>query len=55
MSILLDDSHVLLCQALRKYLEGEIRTLVLWGEEHHQFPREIARKLGEQGYIGVTN
>ncbi|MFY9550267.1 MAG: acyl-CoA dehydrogenase family protein [Thermoanaerobaculia bacterium] len=40
-------------QTLRDFLEAEIRPHVLQWDEAQEFPREVFRKLGELGFLGV--
>jgi alkylation response protein AidB-like acyl-CoA dehydrogenase len=40
-------------QTLRDFLEAEIRPHVLRWDEAQEFPREVFRKLGELGFLGV--
>jgi hypothetical protein len=40
-------------QTLRDFLESEVRPHVMKWDEAQEFPREVFRKLGELGFLGV--
>ncbi|TLY30394.1 MAG: acyl-CoA dehydrogenase [Ignavibacteria bacterium] len=49
----LTDSMKMVQETARNFAEKEIRPVVMKFDESQEFPREIIRKLGELGFLGV--
>jgi acyl-CoA dehydrogenase len=48
-----DDSHQMLRESVRKFISREIAPFVDQWEEEGTFPRELYRKAGKAGYLGI--
>ncbi|MFO0973493.1 MAG: acyl-CoA dehydrogenase family protein [Phycisphaerae bacterium] len=49
----LDEDHRLLRDSIREFAENEVLPGASHRDIHGEFPREIIRKLGEMGYMGI--
>lgn len=47
------ENHVMIAQMVREFAEKEIRPFVMEWDESQTFPREVFRKMGELGLMGV--
>jgi len=47
------EPHKLIRQKVRKFVEGEINPFVNEWEEKGEFPKELYRKAGEAGILGI--
>ena len=48
------ESHEMLRASVRKFVEREIRPFVDQWEEEESFPRELYKKAGEAGFLGLS-
>jgi alkylation response protein AidB-like acyl-CoA dehydrogenase len=48
------DEHEMFRESLRKFLEKEVIPFVDEWEKNQQVPKEVWRKFGEQGYLGLN-
>ncbi len=53
MSTAVPPERAAIVQTLRDFCEAEIRPNVMRWDEAQEFPREVFRKLGELGFLGV--
>ena len=53
MSAYLKREHEVVRRAVKKFAEREVAPLVKKMDEENWYPRELIRKLGEQGYMGM--
>ena len=47
------ENHVMIGQMVRDFAEKEIRPNVMLWDESQEFPRDVFRKMGELGFMGV--
>ncbi|MFN9800755.1 MAG: acyl-CoA dehydrogenase family protein, partial [Bacteroidota bacterium] len=47
------ENHLMIAQMVRDFAEKEIRPHVMEWDETQTFPREVFRKMGELGLMGV--
>jgi alkylation response protein AidB-like acyl-CoA dehydrogenase len=47
------ENHVMIAQMVREFAEKEIRPHVMTWDESQEFPRQVFRKMGELGLMGV--
>ncbi|MDZ4839064.1 MAG: acyl-CoA dehydrogenase family protein [Bacteroidota bacterium] len=53
MDYLQNDNQRMIADALKTFVEKEIRPNIMDWDESQHFPRDLFYKLGEQGYMGV--
>lgn len=53
MEFKLSDEHVLMQKMFREFAQKEIAPYAAKNDEAAEFPREVVRKLGAQGYMGI--
>jgi len=53
MDFLQNDNQRMIADALKTFVEKEIRPNIMDWDESQHFPRDLFYKLGEQGYMGV--
>lgn len=49
----LDEQLTLIQNTIRDFAEKEIKPIIMKYDESQEFPREIFKKLGEQGFMGI--
>lgn len=49
----LDEQLILIQNTIRDFAEKEIKPIIMKYDESQEFPREIFKKLGEQGFMGI--
>lgn len=49
----LDEQLTLIQNTIRDFAETEIKPIIMKYDESQEFPREIFKKLGEQGFMGI--
>lgn len=49
----LDEQLTLIQNTIRDFTEKEIKPIIMKYDESQEFPREIFKKLGEQGFMGI--
>ena len=54
MDFSLTEEQSIFLDSYRKFLAGEVAPLVDPCEAEHRFPRELFRKFGEMGYLGIS-
>ena len=47
------ENQVMIAQMVRDFVEKEIRPNVMHWDESQEFPRDVFRKMGELGLMGV--
>ena len=47
------ESQLMIAQMVRDFVDKEVRPHVMTWDESQEFPREVFRKMGELGLMGV--
>ncbi len=53
LSFNLTENQMMIVQSVRDFAEREIRPYVMEWDESQEFPMDLFRKMGKQGYLGV--
>ena len=51
----LSEEHLMIRQAARDFAQTELKPGVIERDEHQKFPAEQVKKLGELGFLGMTD